>query len=844
MTEYEDLRKGLENIESVVADQTLKMKELVKDHFHEFVQCKETIDNIHMMVTSTGNKSEESRKLIDQTRIIIKKNNCEMNSQMLEEMKRIETQANQLYGPLLTRTREAQRIQSTISSLKQPYSQFIFTLPQLIKHNEMMRNFDQVVRLYRRAMNLKKQVHFSKNAVFKDIMSQVDRTISLLRGSLLDQLKQSDTFGEEQDRIIHYLMELDSKDDPALYCLMNTTTKFPKCWNNACKIIKTLSEPQKIHEEKWLKKCVKFLQRICHHFGSLEKRLLMADFEKFFFFFVNRQKFESSLNRHFYFINKNYDVGRNSSLKRRNNRQVEELFNGLAAQFCEHIKAAFDEMLASKPTHGSNYRPNRVGSMANLLAPPSDHARLNEIVKDNVTYLLNSYRALKSVRVPQVYSVLCFLIIVLIISLLNFNVRCSFKYLRQIDELMASITREYLHKLFQSTLQEVNNLQENEKWIPHKDIPVITSLPFDFEKIIDSTLTTVENIGVDILYDVDDQYRDKDEDGDEEEEEFVSFDPFCNNVCVSFFFLTFDKSGDDRRYSPTPEKYQGSDLDDYQKHSDDQDSAKHKGATQKSEKKHIPQKSDFAHKHEYQFNSKWLVPQIGCFFVESLKIFADVLHYFVFLSLEHESSMSQAKTGNQEEPDLPWYLAHILFSIKYKLKCVYKVIINKQKPRSDSSLNNEMNSSESNDRKLLIVLSNSMYTKDIVLERLWSRLLRNGRILAEEYQQIVELEKEPVNDLYLTLEEIIFDRYVRCKTLKLNHILDESLLCDGINWEMAPEPRGIRNHCLQLLLEIVFVHNEVYNRAKQELRSVLEGLVRKIADHMLTTIESIDRSLQ
>ncbi len=119
--------------------------------------------------------------------------------------------------------------------------------------------------------------------------------------------------------------------------------------------------------------------------------------------------------------------------------------------------------------------------------------------------------------------------------------------------------------------------------------------------------------------------------------------------------------------------------------------------------------------------------------------------------------------------------------------------------------------------------------------------MRNGKIISVEYQSIVEMEKENIIELYYTLEQLIFDRYVRSKTLKLNRVIDNSMLCDGINWEMAPEPRGARNHCLQLLLEIVFIHNEVYNSAKMELDNVLKSLLEKIANHMLATIKVIDR---
>ena len=62
-------------------------------------------------------------------------------------------------------------------------------------------------------------------------------------------------------------------------------------------------------------------------------------------------------------------------------------------------------------------------------------------------------------------------------------------------------------------------------------------------------------------------------------------------------------------------------------------------------------------------------------------------------------------------------------------------------------------------------------------------------LISIEYQSLLDISfKSEIVDLYSILHEMIFSRYVRSKTLKLNAIINYSLLCDGINWEFCPRP--------------------------------------------------------
>lgn len=45
---------------------------------------------------------------------------------------------------------------------------------------------------------------------------------------------------------------------------------------------------------------------------------------------------------------------------------------------------------------------------------------------------------------------------------------------------------------------------------------------------------------------------------------------------------------------------------------------------------------------------------------------------------------------------------------------------------------------------------------------------------------------------------------------------------------------------VDLLLQFVFIHDEVYNSAKEELSNVLRSLLEKVFDHLLSTVSMID----
>eukprot|EP01084_Bolivina_argentea_P139613 245594_1 len=142
-TDFDQLQNGLDKIEKFVKDQSHKMKELVREHFDEFVYCKDTIDSIHIMLNNH--------------------NMLNINANITNELYSIEQTAYKIYGNVLTRTKKAKTLYETLQLIKQPSFKFLFTLPQTIKYHIMMRNYDQIIRIYKRVKHIISTSQIAKN---------------------------------------------------------------------------------------------------------------------------------------------------------------------------------------------------------------------------------------------------------------------------------------------------------------------------------------------------------------------------------------------------------------------------------------------------------------------------------------------------------------------------------------------------------------------------------------------------------------------------------------------------------------------------------------------------------
>ena len=736
-TDFYQLQNGLDKIEKFVRDQSHKMKELVREHFDEFVFCKDTIDSIHKMLNNN--------------------NMLKNTNNIITDLDKIEQESISIYGEVLQRTKKAKILYETLQLIKQPSFKFLFTLPQQIKYHIMMRNYDQIIRIYKRVKNIQSQI--DKNELLNKILFELNNTIKKLKENLLNKLSQSDIFGDEQERIIFYLIQLDCKQNPAIYFLnqrySNIIIKLDNIYKKYGNNNNNNNDIQQ--QKKFIKKICQIFNHYIPSFWKLSKAILDSKFTK-----TDKEKEEDDDDENNDIINNQNKPKRKKTIDIQNEKIVKQRFKEITNKFVNYIEFALN----------LNHKNKKYS-----------HLYYIDSAKETLRLLLSAYCDIKLIGILP-------------------------NYLYNIDNLISKIIKKFLNILFEKSLKYILNTLSNEKWKPHRDIPGVTMTPLLFNDEISKNLQIVIDIGIKILYDSDDQYLNNLNDNNDN-----------NN----------NNNNNNNDYDDDNDDDDDDDIDEYIPFQDDIISNPPSNVSKLSENEQKHEENDINKEEEeenYQLNALWLVPLIGSYFVESHKIFSDCLHELVY-----PSSFDQKNDGNDDNNN----------------------DINNNNNNNNNDINNDNDndnknkinilsnySDKSSDKKLLYILGNTIYTKETILEKVWTKFIKKSGIIGHEYISILEISKNNLIDLYNSLEQMVFDKYVRCKTLLLNRVIDNSLLCDGINWETISQVKGIRNHCLQLLLHFVFIHNEVYNSSKQELDNVLISLLEKVSDHLLSTIKQID----
>eukprot|EP00479_Gromia_sphaerica_P001027 TRINITY_DN11188_c0_g1_i1.p1 TRINITY_DN11188_c0_g1~~TRINITY_DN11188_c0_g1_i1.p1 ORF type:complete len:211 (-),score=64.43 TRINITY_DN11188_c0_g1_i1:250-804(-) len=142
------------------------------------------------------------------------------------------------------------------------------------------------------------------------------------------------------------------------------------------------------------------------------------------------------------------------------------------------------------------------------------------------------------------------------------------------------------------------------------------------------------------------------------------------------------------------------------------------------------------------------------------------------------------------------------------------------------------------DKKVLMVLSNICYSKQEIYEDLVRKCLD---IMPAQYNDLISDEFDDVLGLMETLENMVFDSYVRRKILTLNKLMKSCLMRGEVKWEDAAEPVEVRNLIREFLVELVFVHQQVFSTAEAEAKAVFERLMEKLMDNYYDYLKQVDR---
>lgn len=486
----------------------------------------------------------------------------------------------------------------------------------------------------------------------------------------MGKLKESVSFGDEEERIIRYLIELDCAENPAIYFLkqryQSIVDKLDECHKTYAQriVIENVQENNEdaIHSQrKFVKKLCQTFNHYIPSFWKLSKSIIDSKFTESTMQSNDGKDEDSRRDRSGTEIRRRH---RKRTVDTQNERIVKRLFNDITGKFVNYIYLAINPM-DTKQKHRRK-----------------SHLYYIESSKDTVRLLLAAYSEIKAMKI-------------------------SMEYIFGIDRLISKIVKSFLHFLFERSLKYILNSLSVEKWKPHRDIPGVTTTPLIFSDEIAKNMQIVVDIGIKTIYDADDIYNahllenavnDEEQSGDDQDQfEDDDYIPFKDDRSLTPSNVS--KLSDEDRFG----------VNGVNERMDVDDSMVHEDGTQQ----------------QYEVNSQWLVPLIGAYFIDSHKIFADCLHELVFASSKEDKSKREEEAVN-----------------------------NNKAPGNKKIAILSNYSDKSSDKKLLYILGNTIYTKETILEKIWTKYIKKSGIIGLEFISILETPKNDLIELYTTLEQV------------------------------------------------------------------------------------------
>jgi hypothetical protein len=236
---------------------------------------------------------------------------------------------------------------------------------------------------------------------------------------------------------------------------------------------------------------------------------------------------------------------------------------------------------------------------------------------------------------------------------------------------------------------------------------------------------------------------------------------------------------------------------------------------------------------------RWMMGAITAPLLECFRLFADCLHRLAFFTLpsdakrsSHHHNDSENDVDDDDDDDSDDY---------------------DEGRDSAAALKSSLPTSGAvnlHQRRLLAVLCNSMFCIDHVFPAIWARY--KTRIEPAVRSQL----QRGFNDVLTvteTLEQRLREEYIRIKTLALNQLIARKLLSSSssssssLPGASADEAKkgddekegggggggGVRPCVTELLLRLVFIHNELYSISQSQVTEVLEAIVEQIASSCL-----------
>lgn len=139
----------------------------------------------------------------------------------------------------------------------------------------------------------------------------------------------------------------------------------------------------------------------------------------------------------------------------------------------------------------------------------------------------------------------------------------------------------------------------------------------------------------------------------------------------------------------------------------------------------------------------------------------------------------------------------------------------------------------SQEERLLLILSNSNYTRNHVTITLFDCFINHG------YPECHDVIQEFLG-LLEELDMKVFKEYISMKMDPLNQLIIPGMNGGYFNWTTDSTPVGIRSYIKEILIYLVHVHAEVYSISSHITKRVLSELLQLSTNKILTELQQIE----
>jgi hypothetical protein len=131
-----------------------------------------------------------------------------------------------------------------------------------------------------------------------------------------------------------------------------------------------------------------------------------------------------------------------------------------------------------------------------------------------------------------------------------------------------------------------------------------------------------------------------------------------------------------------------------------------------------------------------------------------------------------------------------------------------------------------------LILNNSVYVKTKIIPNLIKQF-------NTEYPGTLVENEKGIYDVYDQLEKLVFDKYLKNKILVLDAHIKNGMLLSAFDPKTLSPPSSIRDYVMDLLLHLVYIHDELSRFSPNSSKSVLTTLVETVYQEFIDSLNKI-----